>query len=115
MPFLDLATGLPRLWTKIKDQISSHNASTLAHSDIRDTISSLDSNVSTRITTAINNLNISQYAKNADLATIAKTGNINNLIQSNGDVLVIDGGTASGYSASTFTLNQSLLDSAILE
>lgn len=115
MPFLDLATGLPRLWEKVKGQISSHNASTTAHGDIRDKISSLDSGVSTRITTAINDLNISQYAKNADLATIAKTGNVNNLIQSNGDVLVINGGTASGYITSTFTLDSSLLDSATLE
>lgn len=34
------------------------------------------------------------YAKNADLATIAKTGNVNDLVQTTGDVLVFNCGTA---------------------
>lgn len=34
------------------------------------------------------------YAKSADLATIAKTGNVNNLVQTAGDVLVFNCGTS---------------------
>jgi hypothetical protein len=40
-------------------------------------------------------INHDAYAKDADLAAIAKSGNVNDLIQTAGDVLVFDCGTAS--------------------
>lgn len=39
-------------------------------------------------------LNVAQYAKDADLAAIAKSGNVNDLVQTEGDVLVFDCGTS---------------------
>ena len=50
--------------------------------------------VSTAISSAIEDANLSQYAKDADLAAIAKTGNVNDLVQTTGDVLIFNCGNA---------------------
>lgn len=49
LKFLDLETGLPRLWELIVARIGSHNSSTTAHSDIRDTIDNLSTTVSGKV------------------------------------------------------------------
>lgn len=54
-----------------------------------------DTSVSSQISTAFTNANLSQYAKDSSLATIAKTGNVNDLVQTSGDVLVFNCGTSS--------------------
>ena len=43
------------------------------------------------------NTEVAKKANDADLAAIAKTGNVNDLIQTEGDVLVLFGGNASGW------------------
>lgn len=53
------------------------------------------SSVADQIASAIDDQNLQQYAKDEDLATIAKTGNANDLIQTSGDVLVLNCGSSS--------------------
>ncbi len=48
--FLDLATGLPRLWNHILGIIESHNTSDTAHQAIRDSITSLNTKTTTGAT-----------------------------------------------------------------
>lgn len=43
------------------------------------------------------NTEVAKKANDADLAAIAKTGNVNDLVQTDGDVLVLFGGNASGW------------------
>lgn len=47
--FLDLTTGLPRLWEKVIAKITAHNSDTAAHKDIRDSVSNLSSTVSNKV------------------------------------------------------------------
>lgn len=47
--FLDFETGLPHLWKQILSRLETHNTSTIAHQDIRDTISSLTSSVENKV------------------------------------------------------------------
>lgn len=42
-------------------------------------------------------IEVAKKANDADLAAIAKTGNVNDLVQTNGEVLVLFGGNASGW------------------
>ena len=43
------------------------------------------------------NEEVAKKANDADLADIAKTGNVNDLIQTPGEVLVLFGGNAAGW------------------
>ena len=43
------------------------------------------------------NVEVAKKANDADLAAIAKTGNVNDLVQTEGDVLVLFGGNAAGW------------------
>ena len=43
------------------------------------------------------NVEVAKKANDADLAAIAKTGNVNDLVQTDGDVLVLFGGNAAGW------------------
>lgn len=43
------------------------------------------------------NVEVAKKANNADLVAIAKTGNVNDLVQTEGDVLVLFGGNAAGW------------------
>lgn len=47
--FLDLETGLPRLWQQVLARLETHNTSTITHQDIRDTISSLTTTVNNKV------------------------------------------------------------------
>lgn len=95
------------------DDLQEAVATKAAQSDL-DALEALvgDTAVATQITNAINDANLGQYAKASDLATtqgdldtleetvsglaaIAKTGNVNDLVQTEGDVLVFNCGTAS--------------------
>lgn len=50
LKFLDLETGLPRLWQQVLAKLETHNTSTVAHQDMRDTISSLTTTVNNKVT-----------------------------------------------------------------
>lgn len=49
LKFLDLETGLPRLWQQVLGKIETHNNSETSHQNIRDEISSLTSTVSNKV------------------------------------------------------------------
>lgn len=58
-----------------------------------------ESNAKTYTDTEIGKVNavVANKANDADLATIAKTGNVNDLVQTNGEVLILFGGNAAGW------------------
>lgn len=78
LKFLDLETGLPRLWELIVARIGSHNSSTTAHSDIRDTIENLSTTVSGKVNAVSGKgLSTNDYttAEKTKLAGIAEGAN----------------------------------------
>lgn len=76
------------------DVSSINNAIAALQNQLKD-IDGGEGNVKKYIDDAIAALNIGQYEQAiADLATIAKTGNVADLVQTDGDVLILDCGTA---------------------
>lgn len=49
MKFLDLTTGLPKLWQHVLTKIEEHNKSTSSHNDIRSSISTLTTSLGNKV------------------------------------------------------------------